>query len=287
MKRLPPPKLDPGKVYETCWSEIQDANLVAQFVDAIDNLLALAEEYQQRTAANELHYYPTCEWGKNEQVVLDSLTKAQLIDLYSKYMVPASRPARAFYDQLINTAPLGKCPLCGFGQVTTLDHFMSKAYYPYFSVLPINLVPVCGDCNKKKASSKLEAHTQASHPYFEEAEVETEKWLYACVAETLPATATFSVVCPPHWSENLCGRVRNHFQDLRLASRFAIEAASEMAALSDFLGVLGTSARIGEHLALVAQSERMHRTNSWRAALYEGLSQSAWYQEGGYRRPVY
>ena len=71
-----------------------------------------------------------------------------------------------------------------------------------------------------------------------------------------------------------------------IRDRFAIEAASEMATLSDSLGWLGTSERISEHLSMTAHLERLHRTNTWKAALYEALSQSAWYQGGGYQRPV-
>lgn len=286
MKRLPPPELDAAEVYTMCLDEIPNAVLVTRFVNATEHVLALVQHYQARTVANELHLYPACEWGQGDQIVFGDLTKTQFSDLYSTYMVPASRPARVFYDQLMNSAPLGKCPLCEFGQVSTLDHFMSKAYYPYFAVLPMNLVPVCADCNKKKASSAIRAHSQSSHPYFEEPEIETETWLYASVVETSPATATFSIAFPLHWSEGLCRRIKNHFREVNLASRFAIEAASEMTTLSDFLGMLGTSERIGEYLCMLARVERTHRRNTWKAALYEALSQSAWYQGGGYQHPV-
>ena len=286
MKRLPPPDLDACEVYGTCVGEIRNPDLVARFVNVVDDLLALAQMYQVRAVASELHLYPASEWGNGSQIVIGGLTKTQFNDLYSSYMVPATRPARIYYDKLLNSAPLGKCPLCGFGQVSTLDHFMSKAYYPYFAVLPINLVPVCTDCNKKKAASELREHSHSLHPYFESLEIETGTWLYAKVVETSPATVTFSVTPPQPWPEKLCQRIRNHFSDLDLASRFAIESASEMAALSDYMDMLGTSARIGEHLGMTARIERLHRRNSWKAALYEALSHSAWYQGSGYKRPL-
>lgn len=286
MKKLPIPDMEAIEVYEACVRAVPNADLVVRFVDVVDNLLALAQEYQARTVANELHLYPLCTWGNGDQIVLGELTKTQFNDLYSKYMVPSTREARVYYDRLLNSAPLGKCPLCGYGHVSTLDHFMSKAYYPYFAVLPINLVPVCADCNKEKASSKLTKDSQSSHPYFEAPEVETGTWLFAEVIETSPATATFSVVPPKNWPDELCRRIKNHFDDLVLASRFAIEAASEMASLSDYLGSLEAHARIGEHLRITACIERAHRRNTWKAALYEALSQSAWYQGGGYRQPI-
>jgi hypothetical protein len=285
VKRLPPPNLDAAEVYQACVGEVSNADLSTRLVSVAANLLALADEYQVRAVASELHLYKASKWSNGDQIVICGLTKTQFKDLYSTYMVPATRPARIYYDQLLNSAPLGKCPLCGFGQVSTLDHFMSKACYPYFAVLPINLVPACADCNKKKASSELTEHSQSSHPYFELPEIETGTWLFASVVETSPVTATFSAMPPLHWSEKLCRRITNHFRDLELASRFSIEAASEMATLSDYLGCLGTSEKISEHLSMTANIERLNRRNTWKAALYEALSQSAWYQRGGYQRP--
>lgn len=286
MKLLPPPDLDAGEVYGTCVGEVLNDDLSMRFINVVDNWLTLARDYQARAVAGELHLYQPSKWGNGDQIVIGELTKTQFNNLYSLYMVPATRPARVYYDKLLNSAPLGRCPLCGVGQASTLDHFMSKAYYPYFSVLPINLVPACADCNTKKASSELMEHSQSSHPYFEVPEIETQTWLFASVVKTSPATATFSVMPPQHWSEKLSCRIKNHFRDLELASRFAIEAASELAALSDYLGGLGTSERIQEHLSMTANLERLHRRNTWKAALYEALSQSAWYQGGGYQRPV-
>lgn len=286
MKRLPLPDLDFFEVYEACVGEVMNADISNRFINVVDDLLALAKEYQARAVESELHLYKASKWGNGDQIVIGGLTKTDLNDLYSTYMVPAKRPARVYYDKLLNSAPLSKCPLCGFGHVSTLDHFMSKAYYPYFAVLPINLVPACADCNTKKASSELMEHTQSSHPYFESPEIENETWLFAYVVETSPVTASFSANPPQHWSEKLCRRIKNHFFDLGLASRFAIEAASELAALSDYLGVLGTSERIKEHLSMTANLERLQRRNTWKAALYEALSQSAWYRDGGYKLPV-
>lgn len=283
MRRLPKPDLDAREVFDACVGQIPNLELLARFVSVVGNLSALANDYEARTVESELHLYPASEWGKGEQKVLGDLTKSQFTDLYSTYMVPATRPARIYYDKILNSVPLEKCPLCGFGQVSTLDHFMCKAHYPYFAVLPINLVPVCADCNKKKASSKLKENSQSSHPYFEAEEIETETWLYANVVESSPAIASFSVVPPQHWPRKLRLRIENHFHDLELASRFAIEAASEMTTLSELLGLIGAHVRIGEYLHMIAQTERMQSRNTWKAALYEALSQSAWYQSGGYK----
>ncbi|MDP9908886.1 5-methylcytosine-specific restriction endonuclease McrA [Variovorax boronicumulans] len=286
MKRLPRPDIDPKEVYEVCVSGVSSADLAARFKAATAEVVELAQEYMARAATNELHLFPSSPWGNGASLVVGDLTKDDLTDLYSSYMVKSSQPGRAYYDRITLLAPLGKCPLCGFGQVSTLDHFLSKSRYPSFSVLPVNLVPACSDCNTGKGAGVLDAENQIPHPYFEDERIETESWLYASVNETSPATATFSVVPPGSWPPELAKRVTNFFQELDLASRFAVEAASELTSLSDFLGLLETGQQLSGHLGLVAQTERTHRKNSWKAALYEALAESVWYCKGGYRRPA-
>jgi hypothetical protein len=64
-----------------------------------------------------------------------------------KYFVPEEKPARTIYDSLLNSAK-EKCPFCGgIGTPRNLDHFLPKAHFPQFSVLPRNLIPACRDCN--------------------------------------------------------------------------------------------------------------------------------------------
>lgn len=284
MKRLPKPDLDPMEVYVSCVSGVSTASLAARFTAAANYVPAHALQYAERAAANELHLFPSSVRGNDAQLVFTDLTKGELTDLYTNQMVKRKQPGRPYYDRLMVLAPLGKCPFCGFGHVSTLDHFLPKARYPLFSVLPTNLVPACTDCNRGKGAEVLDGQNQIPHPYFEDERIEADTWLYAAVNETSPATATFFVVIPEHWPADLARRVINYVSDLKLASRFAIEAASEMTSLSDFLGQLDASQQTAKYLEFFAQAERLHRKNSWKAALYEALSMSVWYREGGYRR---
>ena len=286
MRRLSKPDIDPGEVYASCVSGVTAADLATRFNAATGEVLALANLYDGRANTSELLLFPSSPWGNGAALVLGELTKDELTALYTNHMAKRDQPGRPYYDQIMLLAPLGKCPFCGFGQVSTLDHFLSKARYPSFSVLPINLIPACTDCNKGKGAGVLDGQNQIPHPYFEGSRIETDVWLYASVHETSPATAAFSAIPPDNWPADLARRVVNYVRDLNLTTRFAIEAASELASLSDILSRFETSQLIGEYLSLIAQTERLHRKNSWKAALYEALSGSAWYREGGYRRPA-
>jgi len=284
VRRLPKPDFDPVEVYAICVSGVA-ADLADRFNAVTADVQTLANLYDERASTNGLYQFHSCSRGNGAALALGELTKDELTALYTDHMAKSNQPARPYYDRIKSLAPLGKCPFCGFGQISTLDHFLAKSRYPSFSVLPINLIPACTDCNKGKGAGVLDMQNQIPHPYFEGPRIETDTWLYATVSETSPATAKFIVRPPNDWPADLARRVVNYVNDLNLTTRFAIEAASELASLSDILSRLETSPRIGDYLGLIALSERSNRRNSWKAALYEALSESAWYHEGGYRRP--
>ena len=46
----------------------------------------------------------------------------------------------------------GTCQYCGVGKPNSMDHYLPISDYPEFSVLGINLIPCCKECNEKKKS---------------------------------------------------------------------------------------------------------------------------------------
>lgn len=285
MKLLPPPEFDPREVYARCVGGWSDEERIARFTSAANDVSAHALLYSVRAATKELHLFQSCAYSQPAQIVLNDLTKGELTSLYEDQMATVRRPGRPYYEQILVSVPLGKCPYCEFGHISTLDHFLSKSRYPIFSVLPKNLIPACTDCNKGKGSSILTENNQLPHPYFEDPRIETDTWLYADVAETTPATVVFRFTVPDNWPADLAIRVHNYFTDLKLGSRFAVEATSELSILSDLLNELAVNHQIGNYLMICATVERRHRVNSWKTALYEALSRSVWYQAGGYLAP--
>lgn len=283
MRRLNKPNFDPAELLDACASAVNDAALAARFNAARPLMLAKFEDYENCASAHTLFSFDACAWGNGAQMILAGMTKLELMDLYSDHLVSNDKPGRRYYDHLMMLAPLGRCPFCGFGQVSTLDHFLAKARYPAFSVLSFNLVPSCSDCNKGKGAGVLTAATQMLHPYFEDALVETVPWLFSSLIESTPAAVIYFVKPPGDWSNDLITRVANHFQNFELARRFGVEAASELAGLVDILDELKTSVAREVHLLTIARVERKKRTNSWRAALYEALAKSDWYKNKGFR----
>ena len=285
MRALAVPNYDPQAVFQTCINSITDGNLRNRLNLVTKDIVASAKDYEQKAKAIQLYTIPPNNCS-NDNVALGTVTKNELKDVYSSQMVGRAKPARVIYDTLLSQAPLGKCPFCGFGHASTLDHYLPKAKYPQLSVLPLNLVPSCKDCNTgKKAAIATTAESQSLHPYFEHQNFIDQQWLYAQVAQTMPATIRFFVEAPVHWSDISKARVHSHFNDFKLASRYSVEASNQLAcmrgSLADYRELLGLDG-IRQHLTIEAQSYARQHKNSWQTAMFQALVASDWYCDGGF-----
>lgn len=85
-----------------------------------------------------------------------------------KKYYPEYYKGRALYKYRKEMEKLVKmrCPICdcsfAYSQVT-LDHILPKQKYPYYSIMPINLVPTCYNCNMRKNDG---TPSKILHPYF-------------------------------------------------------------------------------------------------------------------------
>lgn len=287
MRALTRPTYDPKVVYQDCIDGIQrDCNLRARLNEVTDDIVNAATDYEQKAKAKQLYSIPPndCE---NDDIILGNVTKKELTETYSSYMVGKGKSARVIYDFLLSQSPLGKCPFCGFGHATTLDHYLPKAKYPQFSVLPFNLVPSCKDCNTgKRTAIATTAKDQSLHPYFDHQNFIEDQWLYAKVRETKPATIYFFVKAPDQWDDISKERVKAHFKAFKLDSRYSVEAGNELVSLRDILVQycqLFGSNWVRSHLQIEAESSANQHSNSWQTAMYQALAASVWYCDGGFR----
>lgn len=69
-------------------------------------------------------------------------------NLYSRQKTCISN----FWEDMknVNGGKKYKCPLCGIHDVTDIDHYMPRSVFPEYSVHPLNLIPICHECNKRK-----------------------------------------------------------------------------------------------------------------------------------------
>lgn len=286
MRAISLPTHSPEDVYNLCVNSIADKNLRYRLSLITSDIINAAHEYFDKAQARHLFSIApvTC---RNEEIVVGDVTKAELKNTYSDHMVGIGKPARHIYDLLLASAPRRKCPFCGFGQATTLDHYLPKTKFPILSVLPWNLVPACKDCNTGKSSAiATSEHEQTLHPYFEQRAVIDEQWLHARLITSTPPVLEFYVAPPLHWDPVEKARVESHFQSYKLATRFSIEASNELASLKDIYSVLWDDLGIDGiqlHLQGTARGKARQHANSWDTAMYQALAASNWYLSGGFR----
>lgn len=285
MRRMSKPPLVASDVFDSCVATVGDAASRTR-LQAIAPMTTRAAAHYEQLAVNQGLYCIPHQTYQPDDVVTGAVTRKDFNDLYELQMVAKSKPSRRYYDELIARAPAKKCPYCGFGQARTLDHYLPKAKFPSYSVLPENLVPACRDCQScKSAKVAVAAGEQTLHPYFDPNFFFTERWLHArVVAEAEPAIEFF-VACPEGWAADAISRVQNHFDAYELGSRYAIEAGEELTNIGAMLSVHPQKdvASIKAELHAQALVEQSLFPNSWKTALYEALSVNDWYCGGGFR----
>lgn len=283
MRAMQKPTHDASQVFGTCIGSIANHRLQARLAAIAAILLAEGAEYDEKATAAQL-YTIAADVNGNDAIVRGAVTKAELKNVYTSHMVGKSKLARDIYQALLDRAPLGLCPTCGFGHAETLDHYLNKAGFPQFSVLPLNLVPACKSCNHGKLDTvATTAGQQPIHPYYDHGHYISEQWLYAEVRETSPPTARYYVAPPAQWDDISKERIASHFSGFHLQRRFSVQATSELATLRQTLSMFCPSensrrARLAEYAAV----HRSLHANCWKTALYQALANSSWYCRDGY-----
>ncbi len=177
--------------------------------------------------------------------------------------------------------------MCGQRVVSTLDHVLPKSRFPALTVTPLNLVPVCKDCNFGKLADIAEGEdSEVLHPYF--GTIDEVSWLKASVVRADPLALSYFVKPDADWDAALTARVERHFRHLGLGRLYGVHAASELQNIRLSLvnqygdGGADGASRVRENLQREAESRLAVRRNSWEGALYEALSSDAWFCSGGF-----
>lgn len=260
-----------------CLPKIDDQGLRGRLNAISSPLHDAASTYDTYANAGTLHLV-------SRVTSVGAVSKEELIALYSEHISATRGAARSVYDQIRNSAPNKKCPLCGVGTVAVLDHHLPKTKYPNLSITPANLVPACHFCNdKKKARFPKEAEEQTLHPYYD-APLLKETWIKAVLDPGLPPALIYSVSPPVAWPAVDQKRVERHFTVCGLATTFTSNANDELPTLKGYLQMLDS--RGGEPAVIAYLAEQAHshaaRPNSWQLAMYRALAAHSWFTGGGF-----
>lgn len=190
-----------------------------------------------------------------------------------------------------NIEDFDECPYCGISEPKTLDHYLPKESYPEFSVFPANLIPICHVCNSSYKGTQLLSNTGERlflHSYFDVLPL----FDFICVQVNMGAEIEIEFNITPKADDPYFSTViTNHFLKLGLKQRFARKAAAEIArkrpALTRIFNVKQNYAVVANELAQIASDLRSTCSgNHWKVALYEALSKSVVFCNGGFMRKV-
>ncbi|HBE9333760.1 TPA: HNH endonuclease [Clostridioides difficile] len=189
---------------------------------------------------------------------------------------------REVYDYLKNRAKDDLCPYCSIRRVRQIDHYMPKAHFPKFAVTPINLVPICKECNEdKKDKSYSAVEEMFIHPYFED--VNHFEWLKCYVDEgSWPITFKYEVEVRNDSYELLRKRIHKQYEELKIYEEFESKSIryfrERVRSINEEYEISGIDA-IRKSFKREEESIRKENLNSWRACMYSALLNSSWFME--------
>lgn len=268
MKKLskPLPDTHPEDIFEECVSGYRDKQKVATLLQCKEMIQCDSKLYDD-VIPHELE--------KFQQSSLPSgIVPDDLVDVYTKKFAAEKSPGRKYYNAIREQLVLNICPICGIGQIKTLDHYLPKSKYPTLVVTPSNLIPSCRDCNMdKRAESSYDPENTPVHLYFDD--VPNDPWLQVTVGDNLEIL--YYVLCPDAWDVGIRRRVEKHLDFYKLHQLYSSHANSEIAnSIHMWKKTVMQSDPETLRLALMdtCESAEVNDKNSWKSALYRGLVQN-------------
>jgi hypothetical protein len=279
MRKINKPALTAAMVYPECLTTVGDNGLRGR-LERCQTLINDAEtEFEAKITKGQIYTIA------RETVVNGNVTYKELKNVYTAQMVRKPK-GRVYYDQLIMAAPEGLCPLCSHREATTLDHYLPKSKYPRLSIVPINLIPSCKDCNTGKlADFPVGPNDETLHPYYDD--IESVIWLNSIVNKTTPVSMSFSVRAPASWDNLLTNRVATHFDCFKLNVLYASQAARRLSGMKINLKRIYFSGAgqegVEKYLTNEAVSNSAVNLNSWETAMFRALSEDDWFCSTGFQ----
>lgn len=282
MNKLSNPQITAQVAFLACTSGLRDKDLKDRLEECVPHINLAEDDYLNRAKMGALYsFLPLISTNNSNQNIINNVSKDDLNDLYENGMVKR-KSGRNIYDTIL-VAAQEICPFCGgIGRPATLDHYLPKANFPLFSVLPVNLVPCCRDCNsgEKGVQFATNPEIQILHPYFENDHFYAQQWVFARVVPTYPCVLEFYIEPPECWDSISKSRTATHFKNFDLAKRYSIQAANEFSTL---IGQQSTYFRgrssedFKEHLLSCVDATLP--VNYWRNVMYGSLAKDDWFCE--------
>lgn len=274
---------------------IPDINQEELLNDCIDGIQVKDVETRERKTRIENskqslldyagHYKTVAEIGglsaeEQNSEINGGATKSDMVFLYDERLVKSAK-GKPYYDKIKAAAPYGKCPICGYYEADTLDHYLPKAFFYRYAVTVENLVPECSACNKKKTTGLASRRVEETiHPYFDD--FDDEVWMYAQINREAgsPLGFDFEVRKPDSWDNVKYLRAKNHLKVYKLYDLYRALSAAEINTVLSIIKKLYKRVEdidfLRDTIKDYCDAEREQRKNSWQAAMYQCIYEDTW-----------
>lgn len=271
MKHLQKPKIEVDKIVDDCAASYRNGTrngLKQKLIDSKDYLKQASTAYD--SAAENGNW----EMFKPHITVNGNISSDDMVNVYDTKFVRVNAIRNKYYDKIMSLARTGKCPICGIGHVSTLDHYLAKTIYPTYAITPYNLVPICRDCNFEKHDASLELGSSPLHPYYDD--VDSYIWLIVLLSFDENGLAAKYDVNPEMEKDNpqLYSRMKKHMSLFGLQKAYSIQSATEIAEYRELWKVHRLEWKkkaFEEYLRASLESKERFQRNTWHTALLRAL----------------
>ncbi|MGP6175370.1 HNH endonuclease [Corynebacterium sp. A21] len=270
MRTLTRPQIDEEKLYKNLKKPRRKAT-----VGILKNAESTVLEAYLRYAEGEISNLST--------VIGDSVTAAKL---RSNYEILRSGSLADEGAKIL--ARSRTCCLCGLRATAELDHYLPKELFPEFSAYTLNLVPVCGTCNKQKGE---DYRTPDGKPVFIHAYLDelpnNDAFLTATLSLDGVVLPSFRIVRTPGMTDEIFQVLTMQFSYFKLEKIYAEQAIElldeKYEAIKEYFAD-GGAGTVEKYLHREAKSvARTHGQNHWKSALLVAVSNSVEFCNGGFK----
>lgn len=223
MRKIDKPTYNTKKIVNECSESFRDKTKRENYQKSAIFIATESDSYDKLAIKQSLYKI------KPHNKVNSILTASDMEKLYSDKFAKHASVRPKYYDKIM-VSSAGRCPICGVGVVSNLDHYLAKSIYPTYAVTPTNLIPICRDCNYNKSDTKIDSITSAPfHPYYDS--IDNIEWLVAKLqVANGQIVAQYSVNEEIElYNADLYNRLCNHFDVYKLNKVYGVQSSAEIA----------------------------------------------------------
>lgn len=177
----------------------------------------------------------------------------------------------------------GVCPFCSTGKLEEIDHYIPKEPYPEFTIYPLNLIPICNKCNKKKGEMFIDASGQRYFINFYSDNIDNLMFLEVTISfDSTNIEKTTKVSFVADFSKITDGYLREiiekHYLRLELIRKYNEAAAAEVSNLFDILSNQDDNNKeeiknAASRIVIGTKNKQLRQAgrNDWKYLLYEEM----------------